>query len=337
MKKTIFLFALFSFLVMSANAQAINTKIEKKDQMIWGCLLHLSFNMWEEYISPHRPFRGYRPELELSEPLWRDAIDKMAKEGVNMVVIDLGDGVKYNSYGEIAVQNAWSVDKLRKELAYIREVGIEPIPKLNFSAAHDTWMGKYQRMVGSKEYYKFCEDIITEVCNIFDNPRYFHLGMDEETAQHQSTYQYVVVRKGDAWWNDFNFLVAQVEKHGARAWIWSDYMLWSAPEQFFAKMSKNVVQSNWYYDNFTDANNPYVQAYLNLNSHGYSQIPTGSYHASNDYSIGATVDFLAPRLDKNLTLGFLQTFWKPTIEENRDRILRGIELIGEAKRKYEKK
>ena len=87
-----------------------------KNNKIWACLLHLSFNMWEEFISPHRPFRGFRPNLELSEALWNDAIDLMAKQGVNMVVIDLGDAVKYESHPEIAVNNAWSTTRLKQEL-----------------------------------------------------------------------------------------------------------------------------------------------------------------------------------------------------------------------------
>ena len=63
-------------------------------------------NMWEEYIYPGRPFRGFRPNLELDEKLWNDAIDSMVKAGANLIVIDLGDAVKYDSHPEIAVNNA---------------------------------------------------------------------------------------------------------------------------------------------------------------------------------------------------------------------------------------
>lgn len=306
----------------------------KKDDKIWGCLLHLSFNMWEDYISPHRPFRGFRPNLELSEPLWNDAIEKMAKEGVNMVVIDLGDAVKYECYPEIAVNNAWTVTRLKNELKRIRSLGMEPIPKLNFSAGHDTWMGEYSRMVSTEEYYKFCSDIIREVSDLFDTPRLFHLGMDEETFSHQSYQNHITVRKNEAWWNDFSFLVREVEKNDSRAWIWPDYMLWNEPKQFFDRMPKSVVQSNWYYGETLDKNQKYVKAYLELEEHGYTQIPTGSFHDNNTKSIKSTVEFGYANLTDSLLLGFLQTFWKPTIEEYRDLILRGIELIGEAKRHY---
>jgi hypothetical protein len=312
----------------------------KAGEKTWACLLHLSFNMWEEYISPHRPFRGYRPELELSEPLWHDATVKMAEEGMNMVVIDLGDAVRYDSHPEIAVRNAWSPARLREELQRLRGLGLEPIPKLNFSAGHDTWLGEYSRMVSTKAYYDVCSDLIAEVYVLFNKPRFFHLGMDEETAGHQSHYNYVVVRQKDLWWGDLYFLIGEVEKHDCRPWIWSDY-LWRHPEKFFKMMPESVVQSNWYYgENFDlnkmdDTRRRYVQAYTDLNAHGYDQIPTGSYHTDNDKSFARTVRFCKENIDNESLLGFLQTFWKPTIEEYRERILKGIRLAGKAKKWFE--
>ncbi len=297
---------------------------------IWAGLLHLSFNMWEEYVSPHRPFRGYRPTLELSESLWNDALSKMVSEGMNMVVIDLGNAVKYDSHPEIAVTHAWTTTQLRNEIQRIRQMGLEPIPKLNFSAAHDTWLKEYSRMVSTEKYYSVCADLIKEVIDIFDKPRLFHLGYDEETALHQSHYKYVVVRQNDCWWKDFYFFVDEVQKNGSRPWIWSDYM-WHHPELFFKNMPKSVVQSNWYYGESFDPDIKDVKAYLELEAHGYDQIPTGSYHENNAKSILNTVQFCEKNINDIRLLGFLQTFWKPTLEENRIRILKGIELAGEAK------
>ena len=78
----------------------------------------------------------------------------------------------------------------------------------------------------------------------------------------------------------------------------------------------------------------YVKEYLDLNNHEYDQIPTGSYHDYNTGSIGSTVEFAKKYIDDSHLLGFLQTFWRPTIEENRDRIIDGIRLLGKAKREY---
>lgn len=328
-----------------------------KDNKIWAALLHLSFNMWEEFVSPHRPFRGYRPELNISESLWNDAINRMVKAGLNMVVIDLGDAIKYDSHPEIAVKNAWSPDRLRKEVQRLKSLGLEPIPKLNFSAGHNTWMKDYSRMVSTNPYYEFCRNLIQEVVDIFDKPRLFHLGMDEETVAHQHYYMHTTVRKNHVWWGDFYQLISEVEKCNVRSWIWSDYM-WEHPDLFFKNMPKSVVQSNWYYGekfniekgNQADLaekvkNNPQrvailrdsnrAYSYIELEEHGYDQIPTGSFHDNNTMSIGNTVKFCKDQVDDKRLLGFLQTFWKPTLEDYRELILKGTDLAGEAKSWFE--
>lgn len=304
------------------------------DKKIWGCLLHLSFNMWEDYISPKYPVRGFRSDLRLSESLWNDALKKMVSEGMNMVVIDLGDAIKYESHPEIAVNNAWSVSKLRNELIKIRKMGLEPIPKLNFSAAHDIWLKDYSRMLTTEEYYTVCRDLIKEVSEIFERPRFFHLGMNEETPETQEDYNYLVVRENDVWWGDFYFLIAEVQKGGARPWVWSDYA-WQHPELFYKNMPKTVIQSNWYYGkNFDVTANP-VKTYLDLETSAFDQIPTGSYQGNNAENILATVQFCNSHIQGSRLNGFLQTFWKPTTEDFRTDILKGIQLAGSAKKRYE--
>lgn len=294
--------------------------------------------MWEEYIAPERENRGYRPDIRLSEPLWHDSLVKMVAVGMNMVVIDLGDAVKYTCHPEIAVRGAWEPERLRKELDKMRKMGLEPIPKLNFSAGHDTWLGPYSRMVSTNKYYAVCKALIEEVIDLFDQPRFFHIGMDEETVEHQRFCKHIVVRKNDLWWNDFLFLVKEVEKGGARAWIWSDFV-WRHPKDFFERMPKSVVQSNWYYgDGFTlkDLAEPFytcVKAYEDLEAYGYEQIPSGS-NFNHDVNILRTVEFSKSTIDDARLLGFLQTLWLPTVEPSRTAILKGIELTGQAKANF---
>ena len=58
-------------------------------------------------------------------------------------------------------------------------------------------------MVSTKKYYQVCEDLIKDVAEIFDHPRFFHLGYDEETASHQAKHLFAVCRQGELWWHDF--------------------------------------------------------------------------------------------------------------------------------------
>ncbi len=294
---------------------------------IWACLLHLSINMWKEH----------NPDLQLSESLWNDALAKMVNAGLNMVVIDLGDGIKYESHPEIAVNNAWSTTRLQDELAKIRKMGLEPIPKLNFSTCHDAWLGKYDRMVSTKEYYSVCSDLIAEVINLFDKPRLFHLGMDEENESNQRDYDFLVIRQNQLYWGDMYFLLGEVEKGGSRPWVWQDFVRYH-PEEVARMMPKSVLQSNWY--NLTDFDKPTtnksVKAYVDLEKFGYDQVPGGSnYYKGSEKCFFNNVKFCSENIADQRLLGFIQSPWKHTVEENRDHILKSIELAGEAKKWFD--
>lgn len=317
-------------------------------EKIWGSLLHLSFNMWEDHDrlkddkdTNHR-VRIWHDELNISEVLWEDALKKMAASGMNMVVIDLGDAVKYDSHPEIAVKNAWSTTRLKNELAKMRKMGLEPIPKLNFSAGHDQWLGDYSRMVSTKPYYKVCSDLIAEVITLFNQPRFFHLGYDEENAQNQRFLNVSIVRHGEQWWKDFYFFVKEVEKGNVRPWIWSDYA-WENPDTFFSKMPKSVLQSNWYYGmEFNNAEHRVIKTYLRLEKEGFDQVPCGTYYVSatekpKDENMMGNVQFAAKSIQDARLLGFLHTSWRPTGEPFRQEILKGIELTGEARKWFEGK
>lgn len=309
----------------------INRPPKPTDNKIWGCHLYLTSNQWNINF----------PELRVNQKTWDDSLKTMAEEGMNMVVITMGNAVKYQTHPEIAVRNAWSVARLRSELDKIRQLGIEPIPLLNFSAAHDIWLQSYERMLSTEKYYAVCSDLIKEICEIFDNPRFFHLGMDEETYANQKDYDYVVVRQKELWWGDFYFLIGEVEKNGARPWIWSDYM-WHYPDLFFKNMPKSVLQSNWFYKAEFDKKSTPVKSYLDLEARGFQQVPTGSNWGWDNWqgkdgreNMMNTVKFGAENISSSNLLGFLQTSWKETIEENRDAIMNSIHLAGEAKRWFE--
>lgn len=299
---------------------------------IWACLLHLSFN----FAGGIKNWGGLRSEFEPEQSVWDEAIQTMSKQGINMVVINLDDSVQWHSHPEIALKNAWPPDRLRTELAKIRQAGIEPIPMLNFSATHDAWMGKYSRMLSSQIYYGVCRDLIREAIKLFDTPRFIHFGMDEETYEFQKQFDHIIIRQNEQWWGDLYFYISEAMTHGVRPWVWADY-LWHHPDTFFKMMPKSVVQSNWYYGNEFNEGIGYVKAYLDLAREGYDQIPTGSNQLSNPTSIGNTVNYCSRHIDDHHLMGFLQTFWMPTIGKYRDPIIQGIEMTGKARREFENK
>ncbi len=328
--------------VLSTMPEFILAGNNASNDKIWACLLHLSFNFASGIQNGSGKWGGLREEFEPEESLWNDAITRMANKGINMVVINLDDSILWDSHPEIALRNSWTPKRLREELSKIRKLGIEPIPMLNFSSTHDAWLGKYSRMLSTQEYYEVCKDLIAEAIDLFDNPRFFHLGMDEEVLDYQKNFEYIAIRQRDLWWGDLYFYLGEVMKKGTRPWVWADY-IWHHQEEFYKRMPKSVVQSNWYYGESFDLNqvieclHPRVKGYADLEAGGYDQIPTGSYHDKNSKSIGNTVDFCSDRIDDKRLLGFLQTFWMPTTEKYRKSILQGIDLVGDARKNFEQK
>ncbi|MCX7016908.1 MAG: Tat pathway signal protein [Candidatus Sumerlaeota bacterium] len=300
--------------------------------MIYGNLIHLSYSMWEDRKAPPEAkknrYHHYMRELCFDDSLWNDIIKRMAAVGMNTIIIDVGDGMQFRSRPEIAVPGAWFRERLKEELKELRDLGLEPIPKLNFSTCHDAWLDDYSRRISTPEYYAVCCDLIAETIDLFDGPRLFHLGMDEETAANQRFFLYVVVRQYELWWHDVEFYFHEVEKGGARPWIWSDYM-WQNRDVFLERMPRSVLQSNWFYGNdFSEDRRP-AKSYLELEAHEYDQIPTFSNYMWPE-NTALTIDYCRKHIAPERLLGFLQTVWRPTKEEFRDRHMEGIDLLGKA-------
>ena len=287
-------------------------------------------------------------ELFFDESIWREATVRMAKGGLNMALIDMHEGVVYPRHPEIAVKGSWSPEKLRTELARLRAMGITPVPKLNFSTTHAAWQGEWRYRTCSPEYYRFCDDMIQDVCELFDTPPLFHIGMDEEMCAGQVRVPFCVVRQGDLWWHDFDFLVRAVEKRGVRAWFWSDKQ-WHVQEEFAKRCPKSVMTSNWYYgDDFSDAKAhldpkeflaqggwaPHklsVRGYLELEKYGYDQIPTGS-NWSRDTNMQLTVDFCRKHIAPERLKGFMTASWKRCLPgDEGEKLLASIDQIAACK------
>ena len=236
-------------------------------------------------------------------------------------------------------------------MAKIREMGLEPVPKLNFSTGHDKWLLNYARSKNQiiNPYHNVYRDLINEVFEIFNNPRYVHLGMDEENFY----------RKGNKleginelkYWGDTYILIGEVLKCGARPWMWVDYNRYY-PVQFARMMPKTVLLSNWYNCNLTKSSweeynkqgldeeegfRP-VKSYVDLEKLGYDQVPGGSnYYEDTEECFFNTVRFGFENIADERLFGFIQSAWKPTIEVNRKAILASIEQAGKAKKWFEEK
>ena len=318
--------------------------------MIWGLMLQLGHNMWAEAPLWGEPSEETRdkyaaPRNRTDEKLWYEVTEYAAKKGVNMVVIDLGEGMVYPSHPELAVEGSWSVERMKKELARLRSLGLEPIPKLNFSAKHDAWLKEYSRMVSSETYYKVCADLIRDVCEIFGTPRLFHVGMDEERAGAQRGDRLVVERQGELWWHDFLFYVREIEKCGSKAWCWSDYN-WVHHDEFLKRMPHSVMQSNWHYFFMQNMvrNDAEIQkrdwpeawagplGFLELEEAKYDQIPCASNY-KQPKNLEVLVKFCKEHVAHERVKGFLMAPWQRSYGEKcRKTLLEACDLVENARR-----
>ena len=327
------------FISSAAGALALSgcsTAVAKKPEpeFIWSYLVHFGVNSWKDVpLETQDPnmdekwlTRCCADHVRFDEPSWRKLSAELLKAGCNQIIIDLAEFVEYPSHPELAVKGSWSVERLRAELDRLRGMGFEVIPKLNFSACHDTWLKTYHRMVSTRKYYQVCEDLIKDVAEIFDHPRYFHLGYDEETAGHQAKHLFVVCRQGELWWHDFLWFAKVTEKTGCRPWIWSDYV-WNHKDEFLKRMPKSVLQSNWYYGPEFDTSkmkNAYrVEAYDWLDKAGFDQVPTGSNWAC-DTNFAGTVKYCDAHCRKDQLKGYMMAPWTRTFAIHEAKSLEAI-------------
>ncbi len=296
------------------------------NKMMWTYFLELSGHIMGNIDKqsrlwyPRYPQKGYAEGINCDEKVWDEAVSFLKEKKFNACVIDLGDGVKYESYPEIAAPDAWDRELLKKKLAEMREAGIEPLPKLNFSMTHSAWMKQYRRYASTPEYYKFCSALIAEVCELFDKPRLFHLGMDEELEGMQPNYDLCIVRQSELWWHDLCFLLQECEKHGARPWIWADYF-WNHPEEFAEKMPRSVLLSNWTYGvlksySETNYHKARTEAFEKLDKLGFEQVPAGSLWEgviNNPYEL---MRHGKEKLSAERVLGYMMIPWVSEISED---------------------
>ena len=361
--------------MLAGCATGVGSGSAKLPNFAWGALLHLGSNMWGDFDigpddwakseeeektrpNPYNPGgkkrSSYHCYLRCRDDLWRKATDHAAEKRLNLVFIDLGEGMAFPSHPELAVAGTWSVEKMQKELARLRAMGLEPIPKLNFSTCHDSWLKMYHRMVSTPRYYQVVADVIRDTCEIFGHPRLFHIGFDEEMPIAAFNSFYSVCRQGELWWHDLFYTIGQVEKNGSRAVMWSD-AIWTGREEYLRRMSKGVLQTNWYYrSDFSEKklawNSEFEKkggwgetvngaaAFMELEKAGFVQMPCTSNWAE-DAAADGLVAYCKEHIDPSRLKGFYTAPWAMTVPDEEKRtgikkIIEGIDLFAAARDRH---
>ena len=323
---------------------------------IWANLVHFGRNMWGDVVSnkprdrkgmtvahlTDREFEEMGAEkyrrldhIRFEEPFWRELSLKLKEDGCNMIVIDVGEFLRYPSHPELAVEGSWRPERLKAEVDRLHALGFEVVPKLNFSTCHHAWLKIYARMVSTPKYYEVCSELIRDTMDVFGNPRFFHLGFDEEhIPEYQPNSSLLVIRQGDLWWHDLYWFADEVQKYGSRPWIWSDFLRKNELPEFVKRMPRTIVQSPWAYAvKEPSLSQRRIRIFKQLTDSGYDTIPCGSNCCGVRENFPAMAEWCAKNLDPRYFRGMLMAPWYMTVSPLRRMHWEASDLIAEARRR----
>lgn len=326
---------------------------------MFSILIHLTPNMWT---------RTYTDTLNWDEELWDYILEECPKSGINTIVLDIGNGIEFGSHPEIAVKNAWTRKRVRDEVKRCRELGLTLIPKLNFSTVHDMWLGIYERMVSTPKYYEVVNDLIKEAYELFDHPKYIHLGMDEESAQY-CKQQFSCFRQGELYWHDLRFMVDCVADTGAKPWMWSN-PLFEHPEEYKKRFAPDeILLSPYHYnalrpDHYTpiDSRSDYqvyynegiykdrgfkyveedpflvrfVEVAIPLMKEGYLYVPCASVFNRCEYNHDDLLEYFRDNAPDNQIIGYMTAPWHCLADDEKGYLKESFEYFKNAINKFYK-
>lgn len=332
----------------------LNKEVVKVDNRMWALFVNLSFNMW----------LPKNDGIVFDDDFWSYIVEKAAKSGVNTIILDVGDGVKFDSHPEISLHDAWDRERVSREIKRLKTLGIKLIPKLNFSTGHCYWLGEYNRMISSKLYYEMCRDVISELYDIFEAPDYIHIGMDEEVIEFASLSEYVVFRQGDLLMHDIKFLIDCVRNTGAKAMMWADGFF--DHTDIFTKYIKpeDAILFPWYYLSFKKENYTPVDILPDADEQrkrginyieelpvkvnfrnklpkliqmGYDVFPCGSNWWHSDTNMEELVEYFENNATNEMQIkGYMTAPWKKTLPEYKIDFDESLDLLKKVKSKFDK-
>ncbi|MGC9348597.1 MAG: hypothetical protein ACP5JG_10705 [Anaerolineae bacterium] len=284
--------------------------------------------MYDESVLP---IRGFLMHITHYDPRWWavkedespfdlttgvEVIDAMAAAGLNLLVIDCADGVRYASHPELARHYSVSMTTLEALVDRADDHGIEVVPKLNFSQSglhrHNHWFRPHNDLFDSSRYWELAFEVIDELIDVMRPPRFFHVGMDED---HWRSYdQYVVA---------IQTLHAGLANRDLRTVIWNDSAcLWPQAaihldKSLAAEQSgpQDVVHVVWDYNGAK----PDVLA----------RVREGGYELWG--APGREPSLVSEMREAVLAAGgtgILLTRWVPCVADNRDELLDHVRTLG---------
>lgn len=306
---------------------------------MWAYMIQLGSNMWRKKGAKNHPSMEacYHETMYTEREVWNKVTEFLPQAGFNTLLIDVGEGVELDSHPELAIPGSWEKAEVKEEIQRLRELGLTPIPKLNFSAGHNAWLQDYAYMIGTDTYYKVTEEILEETIELFETPEFFHLGMDEETTSQAEFNPITVVRSPFKFVEDAQKLFKVCDRKGVRPWIWLDpagLQIFGGEEGFSHNVPKNALISNWFYYDFTHAKHKdWIEIYKKIGEWGYDQIPTCSTW-NNTMNCYQTMEYCKNQVNPDSIKGYLSAPWLFTTQKSQYGLMDGAWVFYDAKKEH---
>jgi hypothetical protein len=203
----------------------------------------------------------------------------------------------YESHPEIATEGAWSVGKLRGELARLRRLRTLTDPEDELFTSHDIGSGNTSDGL-TPEYYRVAG--LDREARHFRHARFFQSATTKRTLNHVG---HAFVACGKASLVARSQLVREDrEKAGMRAWMWSDRS-GKHRDEFLKPHARSVVQSNG------TMTTPSIRApsagarheLIDLDKAGFARFHLLDY--VTDVNTAGLVDFCRKNLGRDQVLG----------------------------------
>lgn len=318
----------------------------KQKDMMWTFMIKFGSNMWGKKTDVRSKYyleSDYHDTMYTDKKTFQDVIDFLPQCGINTVMLDMGEGMKFDSHPELALPGSWEKAELKEELQRMREMGITPLPKLNFSAGHNAWLQQWGNMIGTDVYDQTCKELVEEMIDVFDTPEFFHLGLDEELYGEVTIPErgIQIVRGPHRFVEDAKKLFEICRNKGVRPWIWMEaggLKAFGGEESFRANVPKDVLISNWYYYQFelpetSKYRKATIELYKKLGEWGYEQLPCCSTW-DNSSNIHQTMEYCKQEVAPESIVGYMSAPWIHTIPSNYYGLLHGAWKLACAKKDY---
>ena len=111
-------------------------------ERIWAMLLHMTATLWPKGDPDSRDSQNAKDPQSVYDNCERPSFqaDKleqilriMPQCGFNTVMLDVGNGMEYERHPDISMKHALTKDEMKRLCDFIRSLGMEPVPRLNFS------------------------------------------------------------------------------------------------------------------------------------------------------------------------------------------------------------